>query len=155
MSALRARAESLAVQCPLLAVHSCLTSRHGSSGSKPGFHDLPLYSHITTVVSNLPTSPVTKHCIMASHEDAINQLCAITATETTMGRRSIEQVLRSTDWNVEVSSLIPFTRRAMPHFAQRAADLIFSNPEALRQSEAVSERKATEPRPRRVEPRDC
>jgi hypothetical protein len=40
---------------------------------------------------------------MASHEDAIDQLCAITATETTMGRRSIEQVLRSTDWNVEAS----------------------------------------------------
>ncbi|KAJ9108609.1 hypothetical protein QFC19_002326 [Naganishia cerealis] len=32
---------------------------------------------------------------------AIDQLCAITATETPMGRRSIEQVLRSTEWNVE------------------------------------------------------
>ena len=50
---------------------------------------------------------------MASHEDAIDQLCAITATETTMGRRSIEQVLRSTDWNVEVSPLFLSARATL------------------------------------------
>lgn len=69
-------------------------------------------------------------------EAAIDQLCAITATETTMGRRSIEQVLRSTDWNVEVRFL-PFMRLELELMSlQQAADLIFTNPDALRQADA-------------------